>query len=203
MLLHRLKLLLAPLGWNLLRKTVSVSSPTADFSGTHESVIFACLHQDILPAMLYVRTQRPVLLISTSTDGEILIRALGRTDFGFVRGQTGAEGARALVELRRSLEAGRNIGLAVDGPKGPYGSIQPGVLQLARLTGAVVLPLRAHSSSAIILDTWDRTVVPRPFSRVDIVCGPEIRLTPESSETEMGDAHQVLAAFFGSGGRDL
>ena len=194
MLLHRLKLLLAPLAWRLLRSTVALDPNTARLP--EGGAIFACLHRDILPTMLYVRSRRPVLLVSTSPDGEILIRALGRKDFSFVRGQTGAQGARAVVELRRCLEEGRNIGLAVDGPKGPFGSIHPGVLQLARLTGAPIQPLVADPSSAMVLPTWDRTVVPRLFSRVNMVFGAKLHLDPESTEAEWETARSDLAAFF-------
>ena len=199
MLLHRLKMLAAPLAWAVLRRTVTVVARPGANPLPVGPVIFACLHQDILPIIQFVRSRRPVLLVSTSTDGEILIRALGRSDYGFVRGQTGSEGARAVVELRRLLEDGRSIGLAVDGPKGPYGSIQSGVLQLARLTGASILPLRAVPTSALVLSTWDRTVVPWPFSRVEVAIGPEVRLASGSSDAEMADVRLLLGEFFAAG----
>ena len=78
---------------------------------------------------------RPALLVSNSPDGEILVRTLGGQDYGFVRGGTGEDGGRAFVRLARQLDAGHSVGLAVDGPEGPYGAIQTGVLQLARLDG--------------------------------------------------------------------
>lgn len=187
----------APLAWGFLRSTVTVFPVKGANPLPDGPVIFASLHRDILPAILFVCPWRPVLLVSTSPDGEILIRSLERSGCGFVRGQSGAEGARALVELRRRLLEGRSIGLAVDGPKGPYGSIQPGVIQLARLTGVPILPLRARPSSALMLNSWDRTVVPRPFSRVEMVCGPELHLAADSSDKEMDEARRKLRAFFG------
>ncbi len=187
---------LAPLAWGFLQRTVKVTARNGSADLPPDPVIFACLHGDILPAMLFVRDRRPIPLVSTSDDGEILIRALGNSGYGFVRGQTGSQGARALVELRHCLEEGRSIGLAVDGPKGPYGSIQPGVVLLARLTGAPILPLRAHPASAVVLDTWDRTVVPRPFSQVEMVCGPELRLNPGSSEADISTIGGQLEEFF-------
>lgn len=202
MILHRLKLWLAPLAWRSLRSTVRtvpdvVAAPLPD-----EPVIFACLHRDILPAILHVRFRRPTLLVSTSPDGEILIRALGTIDYRFVRGQTGSQGARAVVELRRALEAGQSIGLAVDGPKGPYGSIQPGVLQLARLAGVPIQPLRAVAPGGLVLGTWDRTVVPRLFSRVTMVHGPILRVAAEAGDAEWEETRRSLGEFFaGRGGQ--
>jgi lysophospholipid acyltransferase (LPLAT)-like uncharacterized protein len=200
MFLHSLKMLLAPWAWNLMRGTVATRPTPTSPPLPEGAVIFACLHRDILPAILFVRSRRPVLLVSTSPDGEILIRSLGTSDYGFVRGQTGSQGARAVVELRRALEGGRSIGLAVDGPKGPYGSIQPGVLQLARLAGVPIQPLRAEAPGGLVLGTWDRTVVPRPFSSVTMVQGPVLRLSSDSSEGEMEEARQILADFFADDG---
>lgn len=194
MALHDLKLMLAPLAWSLLRGTVRLADtapPEPD-----GPVIYACLHGDILPSLLYVRPRRPVLLVSTSPDGEILIRALGTRDFGFVRGQTGPQGARALVEMRRHLAEGRSIGLAVDGPKGPFGVIQPGVLQLARLASTPIVPLRTQPGAGRILSTWDRTVVPLPLRRVVVEQGPKLRLAADAGPQRIEEAKRDLARFF-------
>ncbi|HPF71167.1 MAG TPA: DUF374 domain-containing protein, partial [Candidatus Krumholzibacteria bacterium] len=113
-----LKIALAPLGWRLLRSTVRVAPARPE--APQAPRIYACLHRDILPAILHCRVARPVLMISDSEDGEILVRTLGERDFGAVRGSTEEHGGRALVALCRLVEAGRSAGLAVDGPKGPF-----------------------------------------------------------------------------------
>ncbi len=112
-----LKLLLAPLGWRLLRATVRVVPPSPPpVSGPR---IFACLHRDILPAILHVRAARPVLMVSSSPDGDILVRTLGERDYGFVRGSGEEHGGRAFVALCRAVEEGRARGWRWTGPRGP------------------------------------------------------------------------------------
>ena len=93
--LQRAKLLLAPLGWRLLTTTVRVRP--ARPAAPPGPCIFACLHRDILPAILHVRDRRPVLMVSASPDGDILVRTLGERDYGFVRGSSEGGGGRALV----------------------------------------------------------------------------------------------------------
>lgn len=193
----RWKLALAPAAWSYLRRWVRVRGGDPRRLAAEGPVIFACLHRDILPAIRFVAPLQPVLLISTSDDGEILIRALGGSGFGFARGQTGPEGARALVELRRLLAEGRSVGVAVDGPEGPYGRIHPGAVQLARLTGAPIVPLRAEAVRALHLATWDRTLVPLPWSRVRMVAGDPLNVPNPLDEAGQARAEETLARFFG------
>ena len=189
------KLLLAPVAWRILAGTVRLDGAPPPASGPAR--IFACLHRDILPAIMHVRPARPSLLVSTSPDGDILIRTLGRRHYGFVRGGTGDNGQRAFVALRRELAAGRSIGLAVDGPKGPYGVIHDGALQLSRLTGRPLVPLRAVPGRCTVLGTWDRTIVPHPFSRVRIDAAEAFTVPATADAAGLDACRQVLATFFG------
>lgn len=195
--LQRLKLLLAPPVWRFLRASVSIPPYSRAAEEPHGPIIFACLHRDILPAIMYVRSERPSLLVSNSPDGEILVKTLGNRDYRFVRGATGFEGGRALVLLRREIAAGRSVGVAVDGPEGPFGSIREGVLHLARMTGAPVVPLVAHAAGALVLDTWDRTVVPLPFRKVTMEQGPFLEIPSAAKEDDLKIYRETLAEFFG------
>lgn len=189
-----LKLALAPPLWRLLRRTVKTEPPGPPAG---EPRIFACLHRDILPAILYVRPASPVLMVSSSPDGDILVRTLGPVDFGFVRGSGEEHGGRALLALCRAVADGRSAGLAVDGPKGPFGVVRDGVLQLARRTGAPIVPLRAAARGAVVLGTWDRTVVPLPGGRVRLTAGPPLTVSRAADAAELDRARAELQAFFG------
>ncbi|MEN8007465.1 MAG: DUF374 domain-containing protein [Candidatus Krumholzibacteriota bacterium] len=197
MLLQRLKLFLAPGTWWFLKKTVRLNELIADPAWGDRPVIFACLHRDILPAIMFVRPMRPALLVSNSPDGDILVKTLGEEDYRFVRGATGLDGGRALVLLRRELGAGHSVGLAVDGPEGPFGAIREGVLHLARMTGAIVVPLVAKASRPLVLETWDRTVVPVPFRRVEMEIGPALRIPPDAGADDMAGFFRILEEFYG------
>lgn len=194
-----LKLAAAPALWRLLRATVGLEPRDVLAAGAPVPAIFACLHRDILPCLLFVEAARPRLLVSGSDDGAILVHALRDSGFGFVRGATGERGGRALVELRREIEAGASVGIAVDGPKGPFGEIRDGVGQLARLTGCPVVPLVAEPAFALRLRTWDRTVVPLPGSRVHVRVGPALVAGEGTPDQEAARLRQRLAAFFAPG----
>jgi len=196
MFLQRWKLALAPVAWNILKSTISVGEFVRGTELGGGPIIFACLHRDILPAIIFVRSARPALLVSDSPDGDILVKTLGRRDYRFVRGATGGDGRRALVLLRRELEAGHSVGLAVDGPEGPFGSIRDGALHLARMTGAPVAPLLARANRPLVLNTWDRTVVPMPFRGVEMKMGPVLRIPQDAGEPEMKKYRAGLAEFF-------
>lgn len=197
MLLQAVKLVVAPVAWRILRSTVRLAEFATPAGDGDLPAIFACLHRDILTAIMHVRPLRPTLLVSGSPDGDILVRALGRRHYGFVRGATGEEGKRAFVQLRRELDAGRSIGVAVDGPKGPFGVINEGVLQLSRLSGRPVIPLRAEASRQVTLNTWDHTMVPLLFSRVEMRRGAPVTVARDGGEAQLEAAREELMRFFG------
>lgn len=197
MSLQTLKLLLAPITWRVLKATVRLGEfdrPEGMVSGPF---IFACLHRDILPAIMFVRSVRPALLVSDSPDGDILVKTLDPRNYRFVRGATGGDGGRALVRLRQQLNEGHSVGLAVDGPEGPFGSIREGVLHLSRMTGAPVVPLVARASGPLVLNTWDKTVVPVPFRRVRMDMGPVMHIPSTADDDELKRFKMELADFFG------
>lgn len=188
---QRLKLILTPLIWRLLSATTR-RTPSA---GTARSgpVIFACLHRDMIPAILHTRPAQPALLVSRSPDGEILSRTLGRAGFSFVRGSTGKEGSAAFQGLLAVLQGGGSIGLAVDGPRGPFGVVHDGVVQLARLSGCAIVPLRCRPGAHLALRTWDRTVVPAPFGRLVVDEAPDLCVEREAGAEGCADAAKRLA----------
>ena len=196
-MLQAVKLAVAPVAWRILRGTVRLAEYTPHDAERDQPAILACLHRDILPTIMHVRPMRPTLLVSGSPDGDILIRTLGHRYYRFVRGATGEDGKRAFVQLRRELDAGRSIGLAVDGPKGPFGVINEGVLQLSRLSGRPIIPLRAEPVRWVALDTWDRTVVPFLFSRVVMRCGARVIVAREGGEADLAAVRAELTRFFG------
>lgn len=197
MTLHRLKLALAPVGWRLLSGTWRCPSTEVTPNDPGGAVIFACLHRDILVAIRFCRSARPSLLVSKSTDGQILIRTLQRDGFGFVRGSTGHDGREGFVGLMRELRAGRHVGLAVDGPRGPFGRVHPGALQLARRAAVPIVPLRVAGSGCIQLNTWDRTRVPLPGARLEVTVMPRLLVDPDADAEEMGRIAGELARRLG------
>ncbi len=114
----------------------------------------------------------PHVLVSQHRDGRFIGEAVIRFGFRMVYGSSRRGGPAALAEMIRVLRAGNPVALTPDGPRGPRRQAAPGVAQLAALTGVLVAPLGAATSRHRILPSWDRMMLPLPFGRGVIVCGP-------------------------------
>ena len=160
---------------------------------TPGAVIWAFWHNRLFPMpVLYSRClkrMRPTaVLTSPSKDGAILAAVVARFGLESVRGSSNKRAAQALVECRRRLLAGCDLGITPDGPRGPCYHIAPGVIQLARLTKCPVMPVRVEASSKWRLKSWDRFQIPKPFARVTITLMPFERF----DEVEIADGVAAL-----------
>ena len=138
---------------------------------TERAPILALWHGRILPATLYWRGRGIVAMTSENFDGEWVARLMGRFGFRAARGSTSRGGSRALVQLRRELGDGHAVAFTVDGPRGPARVAQRGAVWLAGATGHPVLPFHLEASRHWTAGSWDRAMIPRPFSTVAIVIG--------------------------------
>lgn len=137
-------------------------------------LIVAVWHQRLLPALAYVTKFRhfePIIMISQSRDGELTARLTKRLGFVPVRGSSTRGGTTALVAILKALEKNPAVVHIVDGPTGPKGIVKPGLISMAQVSGAVVLPLIVSAKKAWIIESWDKFLVPKPFSEVTIEWG--------------------------------
>jgi lysophospholipid acyltransferase (LPLAT)-like uncharacterized protein len=111
-----------------------------------------------------------------------------RFGFDVVRGSSSRMGATALLELSEILASGRDVLLTPDGPRGPAYELGPGVIFLAQKTRAPVVPINMEYSSCWRVKSWDRFIIPRPFSKVRVIIGQPHQIrstsTPEEFENE-------------------
>ena len=124
----------------------------------------------------------PSVMISASRDGDLIADVYRRMRFRPVRGSSTLHGKEALTAMVEDL---RNHAFAVhvlDGPKGPRGVVKPGLIALARQSGVPVVPVYISMSRAWILKSWDRCLVPRPFSKVVIRWDAPRAVAPEMDE---------------------
>lgn len=127
-------------------------------------------------------------LISASRDGDLVADLTQRFGFDVVRGSSSRMGASAILEMSNVLASGRDLLITPDGPRGPAYELGPGIIFLAQKSGAPVLPINLEYSSCWRLKSWDRFILPRPFSKVRVIFGSPHRVgstsTPEEFETE-------------------
>lgn len=145
-------------------------------------VIFCYWHRHQLFVWKYLRQQviargaKVGWLISASVDGEVptgIARAIGG---GIVfRGSTTAGGSEALRAICKAVKRDSISPAATpDGPYGPVSEFKAGVVKMAQLSGAPLLPLAYAARSAWVLRTWDRFVIPKPFTRIVIAAGAPV-----------------------------
>ena len=116
-----------------------------------------------------------VMLISQHNDGRIaadIVRKLGITS---VAGSSTRGGKEALKALKVAIEEGNHVGFTPDGPKGPIYKMKPGAVRLAQLTNAPLYPMTISASNAYIFEkSWDKMLLPKPFSKVTFLVGQQI-----------------------------
>ncbi len=160
--------------------------------------ILACWHGRILPGLVHFKHRGIVALASQNFDGEWIARILSKFGYRLARGSSSRGGARALVQMRRDLLEGRPVVFTVDGPRGPARVAQAGAAWLAGASGHPLLPFHIEADRSWMLGSWDRGLVPKPFSRVTVVIGEPITVsstdaaTVEKGRTEIERALESL-----------
>lgn len=150
-------------------------------------VVIVFWHGEMLPMLWAHRDEGVSILISSHRDGEIIAQVGERFGCRTVRGSSSRGAARALLGLVRELEAGHDVAVTPDGPRGPRGYFAPGALVAAQRTGAHVAPIAAHASSAWRLRSWDAFMIPKPFARVTVAYAPPTQVMAASGRDAAGD----------------
>jgi lysophospholipid acyltransferase (LPLAT)-like uncharacterized protein len=131
-------------------------------------VIYALWHRCLLACAWRFRNGGVTILISRSFDGELIARTVERLGFIAIRGSSSRDGAVGLRNLQRAYLDGHYCAITVDGPRGPAQIAKPGIVQLAKLVGSPVSAFYVHPERAWQLRSWDRFLIPKPFSRVTV-----------------------------------
>jgi hypothetical protein len=136
-----------------------------------EHFILAFWHRHLLLMPYAYRGRRISVLVSQSKDGELIARTVARLGIDSSRGSSSRGGIAGMRTLLRKAGDGWDIAFTPDGPKGPLREVQPGVILAAAATGLPIQPVAIAASRAKLLNSWDRFVVPLPFSAVHFVYG--------------------------------
>ena len=148
----------------------------------------------LLPFVIkrYLPVRRGAALISASRDGAILADLVERFDFEVVRGSSSRQGASAMRQLADIIASGQDVVITPDGPRGPAYELGQGIVFLAQQSGAAVVPINMEYASCWRVKSWDRFILPRPFSTVRVIFGPPHRVAPTSNEEEFERERQRL-----------
>lgn len=140
----------------------SIQPDLSDLKGR----IFPFWHRCVFPAIWVFRGRDLAVMTSRSADGEYIARVIEKFGFPAVRGSSSRGGAQALRQLRAMIENKRNAVFTIDGPRGPRYVAKRGPILLASMTGAPIVCFYVAVKSAWVFNSWDRFVLPKPFSRI-------------------------------------
>jgi len=174
--------ILSFIGWTVMllwSHTVRIRFVDRDIpEGLHaqgKNIIYAFWHGRQFLLFYAYRNTGVVIPASESRDGEIQAGIIGRFGLGVVRGSSKRKGAQALLGLVDALRSGKDIAIAVDGPRGPAYEVKQGITYIAGKLGIPIVPLSVAAKRAWVLEKiWDKYLLPRPFTECVIMYGEPI-----------------------------
>jgi hypothetical protein len=140
--------------------------------------VYAFWHRCLLACAWRFRNHGVTILISRSFDGELIARTVERLGFVAIRGSSSRDGTAGLRNLYRAYLDGHYCAITADGPRGPAMVAKPGVIQLAKLANTTVGAFYVHPERAWQLRSWDRFLIPKPFSRVTVAWSRQVPAEP-------------------------
>jgi lysophospholipid acyltransferase (LPLAT)-like uncharacterized protein len=156
--------------------------------------IYCFWHQCVLPCTLYFRHSLAVILISRSFDGELITRTLRMFDFDAVRGSSSRGAREGLLGLKQVIESGRTAIFTADGPRGPIYRTKMGPIKLAQLTGTPIGAFHLEPEHAWTMRSWDRFLVPMPFTRIAVSWAQWTNVPADLPEDEFEQKREELNA---------
>lgn len=132
----------------------------------------AIWHNELFP-LLHTRKKQPMAaIVSQSRDGELLARILEGMTIKTARGSSSRGGVKALIKAVQMMRKEKRIVcITVDGPRGPRHEVKEGIIHLAKIGKAQIVPVRLFMNRYKAFNSWDRFQLPLPFSKVEIVYG--------------------------------
>src|SRR5271156_1817552 len=149
-------------------------------------------HACIIPSTYIFRDFGIRVMSSNSYDGEYMGRIIRKFGFVAVKGSSSRNAVRALLGLRRALQEGWTVAFSIDGPRGPRHKVKPGPVALARSSGVPLTMYHMAVDRAWVLNTWDRLIIPKPFSRVLMRFGTLIPVPNEARDEDLERYEQQL-----------
>ncbi len=160
-------------------------------------VIVTTWHCGLLPVLHFFKGNKCALMVSSSKDGEWIDKIVKKWGYATVRGSSGRGGHRAARKIIQYLQMGYHGGLIADGSRGPARKVQKGVVFLAAKTKIPLLPMGIAAYPSIKLPTWDKTIIPLPFSKIIITVGNPLYLSSSTDFfKEAGNITRTLNNLF-------
>ena len=189
---HLLYVLVLVWCWTIreFRKKTEAEDYVCNLSGRY---ILTLWHGRIFYLFYHLR-RRPDfhLLISPSVDGDLLARLAGLMGYSVIRGSTFKKAISSTLALIRVLRRGERIIIIADGSRGPRLKAQSGCIQIAAITDSPIIPMTYEATRKIELNTWDRFVLPIPFTDCKVNFGNQISVPHGADEKIIKEKQKEL-----------
>lgn len=147
--------------------------------------ILAFWHSRILLVSYLYKNLNGVVLASSSKDGEFIARILQKQGHETIRGSSSRGGLRAIAKMINLLRGKNRPGVITpDGPRGPRFKVQPGIIALAKKTGYPIIPVSYSAKKIKIFRSWDRFILPYPFTKCRLLFGKPLHVPADVGKTE-------------------
>ncbi len=162
-----------------------------DIQNYPKPVIFAFWHEIILFLPFAAPKRRNVdILISTHKDGRFASGIIRYFGLGTIGGSSNREPTKAFLSMLKKIKQNKNdIGITPDGPRGPRRKLKYGVVELAYLSKSYIVPVTCKTSNAWRVNSWDKMIIPKPFSKVVFKFSEPIYI---NSKDEMKSKSKIL-----------
>ncbi len=158
----------------------------------NENYLYGFWHSQLIGFIYHYRNNKIASIASLHRDGEIAARAAEKFGIKIVRGSSTRGGFKALLSLKKFIKSGFDVAITVDGPKGPAENVNEGILYLSKITGKKIIPVCFRCDKKIRLKSWDRLIIPLPFSRGYFIFGKSIYIPRNTSAKEMEQYKKLL-----------
>ena len=180
------------IGVTLRYKTFIEPGCIHDSYGTGPPAIWCFWHRAVMPATYRFRNKGLAVMTSRSFDGEYIARIIQKLGFRAVRGSSSRGAVGALLGMRQQLEQGHGVVFTIDGPRGPRYVAKAGPVLLAKKTGVPINCFYVAVEHAWILNSWDRMIIPKPFSRAMVYASGPMCVPAGATEEQMSALHQQM-----------
>lgn len=177
--------------WASYRYQVHGDEKLRELAKSGTPLVLAFWHEGIMvlgwySARLFKIGAKVAYLISPSVDGELGVQILALFGGTAVRGSATRSGVTALRGLYRAIcRDKKSPCITLDGPKGPRRYCKPGAVMIARMAGVPVVPIACAARRSLRPHTWDRHLLPLPFTRVVITVGEPYTIAADGGDDDL------------------
>lgn len=162
------------------------------YAHSDRALIFAGWHGTTLLCANFFRNRGIYTIVSNSRDGEMQNKIMHLFGYKTIRGSTGRGGIKAAIESIKVLKEGHCMAFTPDGPRGPSGVVQEGVVMMAGKSGALMIPVGTSARRRMLAKSWDKYMIPAPFNKAVLVFGDPIIVADGATKEQMEEARLKL-----------